>query len=60
MGIDLTRVQDASLTGKVVAGEAANTSVYTFELDGMEWDIRDRRGILEIVNNDTDSLQNEK
>ena len=59
LGIDLASVDDASLTGKMMAGDPSKSPVFTFEMDGLEWDIRDRRGTLEIVDNDSDLLQNE-
>jgi hypothetical protein len=60
LGIDLDSVAEATLTGKMMASDAIRSPVFTFELDGMEWDIRDRRGTLEIIDNDTDLLQNEE
>jgi hypothetical protein len=58
MGIDLATVAEATLTGKMVASDAGRSPVFTFEMDGMEWDIRDRRGSLEMVVNDHDLMQN--
>ena len=60
LGIDLSSIAEATVTAKMMASSATPSAIFTLELDGMEWDIVDRRGSLEIVENDTDLLQNEE
>ncbi|MFN9434761.1 MAG: dockerin type I domain-containing protein [Planctomycetota bacterium] len=57
--IDLADLDDASVRGKLTANDAASSMLYTFELEGMEWDFRERQGKLELVGDDNDLLQNE-
>ena len=58
MGINLATIAEATLSGKMMSGDAGRSPVFTFEMDGMEWDIRDRQGGLEMVVNDHDLMQN--
>lgn len=57
--IDLADLDDASVRGKLTANDPASPMLYTFELEGMEWDFRESQGKLELVGDDNDLLQNE-
>jgi hypothetical protein len=59
LGIDLESVDEAFLSGNIIGGGATDSPGFIFEMDGMEWDIRDLRGNLEIIRSDADILQNE-
>ncbi len=60
LDIDLTTIAEASLMGRMADASAVKASVFTFEMDGMEWDFREGRNGLEVIDDDSDLFQNEE